>query len=97
MPYYVYILSSRPNGTLYVGMTNDLVRRTWQHKEGVIDGFTKTYGVHGLVYFEETNDVAAAQQRERNLKRWKRTWKIALIEKENPSWDDLYEEIARQI
>jgi putative endonuclease len=97
VPYYVYILASRRHGTLYVGMTNDLVRRTWEHKEGVIDGFTRAYGVHRLVYFEETEEVAAAQQRERNLKRWKREWKVALIERENPNWDDLYDDIARQI
>jgi putative endonuclease len=95
--YYVYVLASRRQGTLYIGMTNDLVLRVWQHKEGVIDGFTKAYGVHRLVHFEETNDVAAARQRERNLKRWKRDWKIALIEKENPDWDDLYDTVARQI
>jgi putative endonuclease len=97
VPYYVYILASRRNGTFYVGMTNDLVRRTWEHRNGVIDGFTKAYGVHRLVYFEVTDDVSVAQRRERSVKRWRRAWKIALIEKENPGWRDLYDEIARQI
>jgi putative endonuclease len=94
VPYYVYILASRRNGTLYIGMTNDLVRRTWEHKQGVVDGFTKAYGVHRLVYFETTDDVALAQQRERTMKHWKRAWKAALIEKENPDWTDLYEGIV---
>ena len=97
MPYYVYILASRRNGTLYVGMTNELVRRTWEHRNSVVDGFTKTYGVHRLVYFEAMDDVSVAQRRERSLKRWRRAWKIALIEKENADWRDLYDEIARQI
>jgi putative endonuclease len=78
-------------------MTNDLVRRTWEHRNGVIDGFTEAYGVHRLVYFEVTDDVSVAQRRERSVKRWRRAWKIALIEKENPGWRDLYDEIARQI
>ena len=93
----VYILASRRNGTFYVGMTNDLVRRTWEHRNGVIEGFTKAYGVHRLVYFEVTDDGSVAQRRERSVKRWRRAWKIALIEKENPGWHDLYDEIARQI
>ena len=95
MPYYVYILASRRNGTLYIGMSSDLVRRTWEHKEGAVDGFTKAYGVHRLVYFEPFEDVSAAQQRERTLKHWNRAWKIALIEKENPEWKDLFPEIVK--
>ena len=75
VPYFIYILASRRHGTLYVGMTNDLVRRTWQHKEVVIDGFTKTYGVHRLVYFEPTDNVLGAIQREKRIKKWPRDWK----------------------
>jgi putative endonuclease len=91
--YYVYILASRPKGTLYIGATSDLVRRIGEHKEGFVEGFTKEYGVHRLVYFETYDDVQIAIQRERNMKHWKRAWKTALIEKENPEWRDLYEEI----
>jgi putative endonuclease len=93
MPYCVYILASRRNGTLYVGVTNDLVRRVWEHRQG-IGGFTTKYGVTRLVYFEDTPNVTAAIQREKNLKRWSRAWKIALIERANPEWGDLYHEIA---
>ncbi|MCG8355394.1 MAG: GIY-YIG nuclease family protein [Kiloniellales bacterium] len=89
MPYYVYIMASKPYGTLYVGMTGDLVRRVYQHKNGVVEGFTNQYGVHRLVYFEQTDDVRSALQREKSLKRWNRDWKIALIEKHNPDWHDL--------
>ncbi len=94
MPYHVYIMASRRNGTLYVGMTSDLVRRVYEHKNGVVPGFTKRYGVHRLVYFESTSDVRIAAQRERTLKRWNRAWKIALIEKGNPDWTDLSDAIA---
>jgi putative endonuclease len=93
MPYCVYILASRRNGTLYVGVSNDLVRRVWEHRQG-IGGFTTKYGVTRLVYFEDTPNVTAAIQREKNLKRWSRAWKIALIERANPEWGDLYHEIA---
>jgi putative endonuclease len=95
VPYYVYFLASRPKGTLYIGATSDLVQRVWQHKEGVVDGFTKEYGVRRLVYFETYDDVRDAIQRERTLKHWRRAWKTALIEKENPDWRDLYDEIIR--
>jgi putative endonuclease len=95
VPYYVYILASRRNGTLYIGVTNDLVRRVYEHREGAADGFTKKYRVHSLVYFESTDDVRAAIQREKTMKHWSRAWKIALIEKANPDWIDLYDEIAR--
>lgn len=91
--YFVYIMASKKNGTLYIGMTNNLIRRVWQHKNNVIEGFTKKYGVHRLVYFESTNDVKAAIVREKQMKKWNRKWKIALIEKENPMWDDLYEKL----
>ena len=91
--YYVYILASKKNGTLYIGVTNNLVRRIYEHKHDVEAGFTKQYGVHLLVYFEETIDVKSAIQREKQLKKWNRVWKIRLIEKSNPEWKDLYEEI----
>ena len=91
--YYVYILASRKNGTLYIGVTNDLARRVYEHKEKIIEGFTKKYGVAKLVYFEQTQDVQNALEREKRLKKWNRQWKIDLIEKMNPEWQDLYEKI----
>ena len=93
MTYYVYILASRRNGTLYVGVTNDLSRRAFQHKEGFADGFTKRYGVHRLVYYESHDEVGRALQREKNIKHWPRAWKLALIEEGNPRWLDLYEQL----
>ena len=87
--YYVYILASKRNGTLYTGITNELARRVYEHKSGLIKGFTKRYSVNKLVYFESTNDVNAAILREKRLKKWKRQWKIELIEKLNPVWNDL--------
>ena len=89
MPYYTYILASQRNGTLYVGVTNDLIRRVFEHAEGVVDGFTKDHGVKTLVYYEQYDDVRNAIQREKNLKHWKRDWKVALIESRNPDWHDL--------
>ncbi len=91
--YYVYILASKRNGTLYIGVTNDLVKRVYQHREGITDGFTKKYNVHKLMYFEATNDIHAALYREKRLKAWKRAWKIRLIQESNPDWKDLYETI----
>ena len=79
--YYVYMLASKKNGTLYIGVTNDLIARVYQHKHFLIDGFTKDYHVHQLVYFEDTSDIQSALAREKQLKNWKREWKIALIEK----------------
>ncbi|MHB1686411.1 MAG: GIY-YIG nuclease family protein [Ignavibacteriaceae bacterium] len=93
--YYVYILASKKNGTLYIGVTNDLIRRIYEHKQGVIEGFTKKYKVHNLVYFEVTNDVNAAIKREKAMKKWNRKWKIELIEKMNPEWKDLYVNLTR--
>ncbi len=93
--FHVYILASRRNGTLYVGVTSDLIKRVWQHKSGEIDGFTKKYSVKNLVYYEEYSDAKNAIQREKRLKEWRRIWKISLIEKFNPNWDDLYGEIIR--
>ena len=94
MAYFVYIMASKRNGTLYVGVTNNLVRRVYEHREGQADGFTKKYGIKALVYFEPRDDVARAIQREKNIKRWRRAWKIDLIEKANPTWRDLYDTIA---
>lgn len=92
--YYIYILASQRNGTLYIGVTNDLVKRVWEHKSKVADGFTKKYGVDKLVYFEETSDVGSAIAREKQLKNWQRKWKLELIEGKNPNWEDLYEKIT---
>lgn len=91
--YFVYITSSKRNGTLYIGTTSDLLRRVYQHKHKSADGFTARYNVDKLVYFEETSDVNSAIKREKQLKNWKREWKIGLIEKENPKWEDLYDKI----
>jgi putative endonuclease len=93
--FYVYILASDRNGTLYTGVTNNLLRRIYEHREELISGFTKEYGVHKLVYYEGHGDPAAAIQREKNIKHWIREWKVELIEKDNPAWRDLYDEIAR--
>ena len=93
--YWLYILASRPRGTLYVGMTNDLVRRVHEHREGLADGFTKEHAVKMLVYFEQHATAIAAIQREKNIKRWPRKWKIDLIRSMNPDWRDLWEDIAR--
>ena len=90
MQYYVYILSSKKHGTLYIGVTSDLVKRIYEHKHDLIDGFTKQYKVHNLVYFEITESIGSAISREKNLKKWNREWKIRLIEKGNPEWRDLY-------
>lgn len=92
--YYVYILASQRNGTLYIGVTNDLVRRIAEHKQGFVDGFTKKYGVKHLVYIEETNDISQAIEREKQMKKWNREWKLNLIEEKNPEWKDLYDEIV---
>ncbi len=91
--YYVYIMASQKHGTLYIGVTSDLKKRVYEHKNDLIDGFTKKYQVHSLVYCEAADDVNAAIIREKQLKRWKRQWKIELIEKENPDWRDLYEDL----
>ena len=85
----VYILASKPHGTLYIGVTSDLVERVWQHRSGAVDGFTKRYAVTSLVRFEQFGDMASAIAREKQLKRWHRQWKINLVESENPDWQDL--------
>lgn len=91
--YFVYILASKRNGTLYIGVTGDLIQRIDQHKNKIADGFTKKYGVDKLVYFEETTEIESAILREKQLKKWNRSWKLALIEKQNPNWDDLFYKI----
>ncbi len=91
---FVYLLATKPNGTLYVGVTNDLVRRIYEHKEGLAEGFTKKYGVKMLVYFERHETPQAAITREKQIKKWKRAWKADLIERTNPQWRDLYPEIC---
>ena len=93
--YWIYIMASGPRGVLYVGMTSDLAGRAWEHREQVTDGFTKRYHVDRLVYFEAHHDAAIAAQRERAMKRWRRDWKIALIEKDNPTWRDLFADVVR--
>ena len=95
MTYWVYILANRPGGTLYVGVTNDLVRRVHEHREGLAESFTKRYGVKKLVYFEAHDTIIAALQREKNIKHWSREWKIDLIVAKNPDWLDLCDEIVR--
>ena len=91
--YFVYIMASQKNGTLYIGVTSDIVKRVYEHKMGLVEGFTKKYNVHMLVYVEESSDSLAAITREKQLKNWNRVWKIALIEKSNPEWQDLYDGI----
>ena len=93
--YYIYILASKPKGVLYIGVTNDLIRRVWEHKNGLVEGFSKRYFIKKLVYFEESSSVESAIIREKRLKAWKRDWKIELIEKHNPDWKDLYAEIIK--
>ena len=95
MTYWVYILASKPGGTLYIGVTNNLVRRVYEHREGLADGFTKKYCIKTLVYFESYEEIATALQREKNIKHWSREWKIDLIIASNPDWQDLYDEIVR--
>ena len=88
--YYVYILTSQRNGTLYIGVTSNLIQRVWQHKSGEVPGFTSEYKVHQLVYYEMHDDILMSLKREKNLKAWKRAWKLGLIGHNNPDWKDLY-------
>jgi len=90
----VYLLASRRNGTLYTGVTSNLIQRVWQHKNNLVDGFTKKYGVHTLVWFEVHQTMPSAIEREKAIKEWRRAWKIELIESVNPQWRDLYEDIV---
>lgn len=91
---WVYIVTNRPNGTLYVGVTSDLARRTWEHRAGAADGFTKRYGLKRLVFAERHDDIRTALQREKNLKHWSRAWKVRLIREQNPDWNDLYDQLV---
>lgn len=91
--YYVYIMASKRHGMLYIGVTSDLIKRVYEHKNDLTDGFTNKYHIHNLVYFEITEDANCAISREKQLKKWNRTWKIALIEKNNPEWLDLYRDL----
>jgi putative endonuclease len=93
MSYYVYLLASKRNGTLYVGVTSDLAKRTFEHKTNAVSGFSEEYGLKTLVYFEEYESLLQARERETRMKRWKREWKIKRIEEMNPAWEDLYEKI----
>jgi putative endonuclease len=86
----VYILASKRNGTLYIGATSDLIKRVWEHKNGMVEGFTKRYSVHRLVWYEMHESIESAITREKRIKEWKRTWKLELIESANPEWEDLY-------
>ncbi|OGO33250.1 MAG: hypothetical protein A2Z29_02555 [Chloroflexi bacterium RBG_16_56_11] len=92
--YYVYIIASKRNGTLYIGVTNNLILRIVEHKSGKVEGFSKRYKINQLVYYEETNDILSAITREKQMKKWKRAWKLRLIEKDNPDWRDLYQDIV---
>jgi putative endonuclease len=91
---YVYILASKPYGTLYTGVTGDLIQRVWQHREHCVAGFTSRYAVDQLVWYETHEDIMAAITREKQIKEWKRAWKIELIQKDNPHWRDLYVDIC---
>ena len=93
--YWVYLLTNKPRSTLYVGVTNDLVRRVFEHREGLVKGFTARYGLKTLVYFERYDLPSAAIQREKNIKHWSRLWKLQLVESLNPKWRDLYDDIIR--
>jgi putative endonuclease len=91
---YIYILTNRRDGTLYVGVTNDLLRRVHEHRKGVVPGFTKTHGLKRLVYYEQYDDIRLAIQREKTMKHWPRAWKVKLIHGLNPPWDDLYDSLS---
>jgi putative endonuclease len=94
MSYYVYIIASRRDGAIYIGVTNDIVRRVYEHRIKAVPGFTSKYNITQLVWFEIYDDPVSAIAREKELKKWKRSWKIQLIESENPEWKDLYESIC---
>ncbi|MDD2672323.1 MAG: GIY-YIG nuclease family protein [Syntrophales bacterium] len=89
----VYILASKRNGTLYTGVTSDLAKRIWEHKNNLVEGFTKKYGIHSLVWFELHENMFSAIEKEKRIKGWKRSWKLELIEKNNPAWQDLFETV----
>ena len=91
--YYIYILANKRNGTLYIGVTSNLIKRIYEHKNNIIEGFTKKYNIHKLVYCETTDDIESAIRREKQIKKWNRKWKLELIGKNNPEWRDLYFEL----
>jgi len=93
--FFVYILSNKRNGTLYIGVTSDLIKRVYEHKNNLIDGFTKKYNIHCLAWYEMHETAEAAINREKQIKKWNRKWKLELIEKDNPEWNDLYEDICK--
>jgi putative endonuclease len=88
---YVYVLTNKPNGILYIGVTSDLIRRVYQHREGAVEGFSKRYGLSRLVWFEQYDDIRTAIQREKTMKHWPRAWKARVVNAQNPAWDDLYD------
>jgi putative endonuclease len=90
---YVYIMTNKPQGTLYIGVTSNLARRVWEHREGIIDGLTRRYGLKRLAHYEFYDDIRNALQREKKLKHWPRLWKLALIQESNPEWSDLYQRL----
>ena len=91
---WIYIMTNRPNGTLYVGVTDDIARRAWEHRAGLVEGFASRYGLKRLVFAERYDDMRIARQRERNMKHWPRAWKVRLIHAQNPDWDDLYDRLS---
>ena len=93
--YYVYILCNKRNGTLYTGVTSELIKRIYEHKNNLVDGFTKKYNIHRLVWYEIHESAEAAISREKQIKKWDRKWKLELIEKNNPKWNDLYEDVCK--
>jgi len=95
MEYYIYILANKRNGTLYVGVTSNLIKRIYEHKNDLVEGFTKQYGIHQLVYFEQTGSIDSAIVREKQIKKWRRQWKLELIEQKNPHWKDLYNDLVK--
>jgi putative endonuclease len=94
---WVYMMSDKPHGTLYIGVTADLSRRVWEHREGVVPGFTKRYGLRRLVYAESHEEILEAIRREKTLKTWRRAWKVNLIQSQNPRWDDLADRLAAEL
>jgi putative endonuclease len=90
----VYILANGRNGTLYIGVTGDLIKRVWEHKNNLVEGFTKKYSIHQLVYYEQHENMTSAITREKQLKKWNRAWKLELIEQRNPEWNDLWHDIV---
>ena len=92
--YFVYMLASKKNGTLYIGVTNNLLKRIYEHKNNLVAGFTQKYNVHSLVYYEVYRNILDAIAREKRMKKWKRKWKIELIEQSNPNWEDLYDSLS---